>query len=72
MARLDVPADCIYTVTTVGCDDSTTVHVRLTTDEAIAVAKVAEQVNATSTCGCEPRLFIQFDEHDEADRIEVP
>lgn len=72
MARLDVPNTCVYTITAQGCDDHNTVHVDLTTEEALAVAKVAERINAAWTYSCEPKLFIRFDEHDRATEIEVP
>lgn len=49
-----------------GCDDATPAVVDLTEDEAAAVRKVADAVNAASYYPCMPKMMIRAaTEHDE-------
>lgn len=61
----------LYTITASGCDDSTTVHMELTADEAQTIARVAQAINTTSTSGCEPSLYMKPGEHEFINDVEV-
>ncbi|EHK86409.1 hypothetical protein [Rhodococcus pyridinivorans] len=71
MARLDVPDTYAHTITTQGCDDSATVRIELTRDEARAVAKVAREINYASDYSCMPKLYIEEGVAEKATGIEV-
>lgn len=49
-----------YTIKATGCDDSTTVTLALTADEAEVIGRVAQAVTEASEFSCMPRLKIQL------------
>lgn len=60
-----------YTITTIGCDDSTTVRIELTRDEALAVAKIAREINYASDYSCQPKLYIESGVQERATTIDI-
>lgn len=47
-----------YVITVSACDGSTKILVDLDDTEAAVIRRVAEQITATSTYNCEPRMRI--------------
>lgn len=67
-----LPAPLPYDIRVSGCDDSTSITVDLTPEQLAFLTEIAEKITATSTCSCEPRMYVQphapYDQDGDVDR----
>lgn len=54
-----------YKVCVDGCDDSTSIEIELTDEQAETVRNVAERITEASTYGCMPKMSIDEVKADE-------
>lgn len=62
--------EATYRISLDGCDDSTSVEMELTPAELATLFRVAEELNAESSYGCQPVMRIRLATDDNDDEEE--